>query len=144
MSNVAVTLQGVKMGLGKGRKGGEEESLVMRIDRTAIAATILGLAMGLPSLGNSAMNQNSASDSSYTQASSAANSGSVDDATLKRTAAAYVKLRDISIKAEQAINRTDDTARKQQLMAESDSAKVEAMEDEGMEPQQYNNIISLL
>jgi hypothetical protein len=116
----------------------------MRIDRTAIAATILGLAMGLPSLGNSAMNQNSASDSSYTQASSAANSGSVDDATLKRTAAAYVKLRDISIKAEQAINRTDDTARKQQLMAESDSAKVEAMEQEGMEPQQYNNIISLL
>jgi Domain of unknown function (DUF4168) len=116
----------------------------MRIDRTAIAATILGLALGLPSLGNSAMNQNSASDSSYTQASSAANSGSVDDATLKRTAAAYVKLRDISIKAEQAINRTDDTARKQQLMAESDSAKVEAMEDEGMEPQQYNNIISLL
>jgi hypothetical protein len=116
----------------------------MRIDRTAIAATILGLAMGLPSLGNSAMNQNSGSDSSYTQASSAANSGSVDDATLKRTAAAYVKLRDISIKAEQAINRTDDTARKQQLMAESDSAKVEAMEDEGMEPQQYNNIISLL
>jgi Domain of unknown function (DUF4168) len=116
----------------------------MRIDRTAIAATILGLAMGLPSLGNSAMNQNSASDSSYTQASSAANSGSVDDATLKRTAAAYVKLRDISIKAEQAINRTDDTARKQQLMAESDSAKVEAMEDEGMEAQQYNNIISLL
>jgi hypothetical protein len=100
--------------------------------------------MGLPSLGNSAMNQNSASDSSHTQASSAANSGSVDDATLKRTAAAYVKLRDISIKAEQAINRTDDTARKQQLMAESDSAKVEAMEDEGMEPQQYNNIISLL
>jgi hypothetical protein len=116
----------------------------MRIDRTAIAATILGLAMGLPSLGNSAMNQNSASDSSYTQASSAANSRGVDDATLKRTAAAYVKLRDISIKAEQAINRTDDTARKQQLMAESDSAKVEAMEQEGMEPQQYNNIISLL
>jgi hypothetical protein len=29
-------------------------------------------------------------------------------------------------------------------MAESDSAKVEAMEDDGMEPQQYNNIISLL
>jgi hypothetical protein len=144
MSNVDVTLQGVMIGLNKRSKGGEEESLVMRIDRTAIAATILGLAMGLPSLGNAAMNQNSASDSSYTQASSGANSGSVDDATLKRTAAAYVKLRDISIKAEQAINRTDDTARKQQLMAESDSAKVEAMEEEGMEPQQYNNIISLL
>ena len=105
MSNVDVTLQGVKIGVSKRSKGGEEESLVMRIDRTAIAATILGLAMGLPSLGNSAMNQNSASDSSYTQASSAANSGSVDDATLKRTAAAYVKLRDISIKAEQAIKR---------------------------------------
>jgi Domain of unknown function (DUF4168) len=100
--------------------------------------------MGLPSLGIAAMNQNSATESTYKQASDTANDGSVDDATLKRTAAAYVKLRDISIKAEQAINRTDDTARKQQLMAESDSAKVEAMEDEGMEPQQYNNIISLL
>jgi hypothetical protein len=103
----------------------------MRIDRTAIAASILGLAMGLPSLGIAAMNQNSATESTYKQASDTANDGSVDDATLKRTAAAYVKLRDISIKAEQAINRTDDTARRQQLIAESDSAKVEAMEDEG-------------
>ena len=36
----------------------------------------------------------------------------VDDAMLERTAAAYVKVRDISIKTEQAMDRTNDSAKK--------------------------------
>ena len=68
----------------------------------------------------------------------------MDDATLKRAAAAYVKVRDISDKAQRAIDTTDDTARKQQLMAESESTKVEVVKEEGMEPQQYNNVIQMV
>ena len=68
----------------------------------------------------------------------------VDDATLKRAAAAYVKVRDISVKAEQEINSTDDTAKKQQLADESESEKVAAVKAQGMEPQQYNNVIMLV
>ena len=116
----------------------------MRFERTAIAATILGVTLALPSFGLAAMNGKSADAPVYAQASSAPNPRSVDDATLKRTAAAYVKVRDISVKAEQAINSTDDTAKKQQLAAESESAKVAAVKQEGMDPQQYNNVIQMV
>jgi hypothetical protein len=68
----------------------------------------------------------------------------VDDATLKRTAAAFVKVRDISVKTEQAIKRTDDSAKKEQLMAESESEKVAAVKAVGMEPQQYNDVLMLV
>jgi hypothetical protein len=87
------------------------------------------------------------SASVYAQASgiaNPANPGSLHDVTLKRAAAAYVKVRDISMKAEQEMNNTNDTARKQQLMVESESAKVAAVKEEGMEPQQYNNVIQMV
>jgi hypothetical protein len=67
-----------------------------------------------------------------------------DDATLKRAAAAYVKVTDISAKTQQAMNSTDDATKKQQLAADSESAKLAAVKEEGMEPQQYNNVIQLV
>ena len=48
------------------------------------------------------------------------------------------------MKAEQEINSTDDTARKQQLMDEGESEQVAAVKAQGMEPQQYNNVIMLV
>ena len=117
----------------------------MRFEPSAIAATMLGMTLALPSFGIAAMNENPVLNvSTYAQASSPGSPSSVDDATLRRTAAAYVKVRDISVKAEQAIDSTDDTARKQQLIAESEAAKVAAIKEEGMEPQQYNNVILLV
>jgi hypothetical protein len=68
----------------------------------------------------------------------------VDDATLKRAAAAFVKVRDISVKTEQAIHQTDDSAKKEQLMAEGESEKVAAVKAAGMEPQQYNDVLMLV
>ena len=108
----------------------------------AVSAAILGMTLGLPSFAMAAVNGRSARSAGpmYAQAG-ATNPGSVDDATLKRAAAAYVKVRDISVKEEQAINKTDDTARKEQLAAESESAKLAAVKAEGMDPQQYNNVI---
>jgi hypothetical protein len=47
-----------------------------------------------------------------------------------------VKVRDITVKAEPKINSTNDTAKKQQLMDESESEKLAAVRAEGMEPQQ--------
>jgi len=68
----------------------------------------------------------------------------IDDAMLKRTAAAYVKVRDIAERAQQEISSTDDTARKEQLAAQSESAKVEAVKHEGMDPQEYNAVLQLV
>jgi hypothetical protein len=119
----------------------------MRLKQSVFGAfaLILGMTLALPALGMAAMNGDSAQNARvYAQASSVPNPKNVDDATLKRTAAAYVKVRDIAVKTQEAINSTDDTAKKQQLMAESESAKLAAVKQEGMEPQQYNNVILLV
>ena len=111
----------------------------------ATCATIFGMSLALPSFAAAAMTMNGkvSQETAYAQNSETAPSR-IDDATLKRAAAAYVKVRDISVKAEQEINSTDDAAKKQQLMDESESEKVAAVKAEGMEPQQYNNVIMLV
>jgi hypothetical protein len=117
----------------------------MKFEHNAIAATILGMTLTLPYVGIAAMHRDSApSVPVYAQTSDTANPSSLDDATLKRTAAAFVKVREISVKAKQAIDSTDDTARKQQLATESESEKVAAVKKEGMEPQQYDNVLQMV
>jgi hypothetical protein len=119
----------------------------MRFEQNAIAvfALLLVTTVGFPSVGRAMVNEGSAPTTRvYAQASTVPNPKSVDDATLQRAAAAYVKVRDISVRTEQAMNSTDDTAKRQQLMSESESAKVAAVKQEGMEPQQYNNVILLV
>jgi uncharacterized protein DUF4168 len=109
----------------------------------ATCAAILGMFLALPSFATAAMNGKAAQNTAYAQNSETAPS-KVDDATLKRAAAAYVKVRDITVKAEQEINSTDDTAKKQQLMNESESEKLAAVKAQGMQPEQYNNVIMLV
>jgi hypothetical protein len=111
----------------------------------ATCAAILGMSLALPSFAATAktMNGNVAPETAYAQNSETAPTR-VDDATLKRAAAAYVKVRDISVKAEQEMNNTNDTAKKQQLADESESEKLAAVKAQGMEPQQYNNVIMLV
>lgn len=117
----------------------------MKFEYSAIAAAVIGMTLTLPSLGIAAMNGNSAQSTClYAQASGTTNPSSVDDATLKRTAAAFVKVREISVMAARAIKSTDDLAKKQQLAAESESAKVAAVKKEGMEPQQYDNVLQMV
>jgi len=116
----------------------------MKFERSAIAATILGMTL-LPSLGIAAMNEDSPPNAAiYAQAAVTTNPSNLDDVTLKRTAVAFVKVREISVKANQAIDRTDDTTKKQQLATESESEKVAAVKEEGMEPQQYNSILHMV
>ena len=101
------------------------------------------MSLVLPSFAAATMNEKAARHTAYAQNSETAPSR-VDDVTLKRAAAAYVKVRDITVKAEQEINSTDDTAKKEQLADESESEKLAAVKAEGMEPQQYNNVIMLV
>jgi hypothetical protein len=117
----------------------------VKFERGAFAATILGMTL-LPLLGIVAPNEGSAPSApiSYVQASSTTNPSTVDDATLKRVAAAFVKVRNISTQADQAIESTDDTIKKQQLATESESNKIAVVKEEGLEPQQYDNILQII
>jgi hypothetical protein len=118
----------------------------MKFEKRAIAlcATVFGVSLAIPSLGIAANGNSRQSPTRYTENSDMGSPRNVDDATLKRAAAAYVKVTDISAKTEQAINSTDDATKKQQLAADSESAKLAAVKEEGMEPQQYNNVIQLV
>jgi hypothetical protein len=119
----------------------------MKFEKRAIAlcATVLGVSLAIPSWGTAAMNGNSRqSPTRYSENSDMGSPRNVDDATLKRAAAAYVKVTDISAKTQQAMNSTDDATKKQQLAADSESAKLAAVKAEGMEPRQYNNVIQLV
>jgi len=74
---------------------------------------------------------------------SAVNSGTIDDATVKQTAKAYVKVRQIVQNAQQALNNTGDDAQKQQIAEQAESKKMAAVKSEGLQPQQYNQVIQL-
>jgi hypothetical protein len=118
----------------------------MKFEKRAIAlcATMLGVSLAIPSLGITARKNSRQNPTLYAENSDMGSPRNVDDATLKRAAAAYVKVTDISAKTQQAMNSTDDATKKQQLAADSESAKLAAVKEEGMEPQQYNNVIQLV
>jgi hypothetical protein len=119
----------------------------MRFRPWAIAVSVaaLGMTMTLPSSAMVVANGRSAQSAAalYAQAD-AITPRSLDDATLRRTAAAYVKVRDIVKKTQQEISSTDDAARKEQLAAQSESAKVEAVKQAGMDPQEYNAVLQMV
>jgi restriction endonuclease Mrr len=76
-------------------------------------------------------------------ASSVVNPNTIDDATLRHTARAYVKVRQIVQKAEQEISNTTDNAQQQQIAKQAESRKMAAVKAEGLQPQQYNQVIQL-
>ena len=67
----------------------------------------------------------------------------INDATLRQTAKAFVKVRQIEQKARQALTNTNDDAQKRQITAQAESDKIDAVKAEGLQPQQYNHVIEL-
>jgi hypothetical protein len=103
-------------------------------------ATMLGMTQALPFSGEAATTHG---NTRYAD-SGAANSRTMDDATLKRAAVAYVKMRDISAEVEQAVNRTEDPIEKRELKSASKYAKMDAVKEEGMDPSEYNGVLALI
>jgi ribosome-binding protein aMBF1 (putative translation factor) len=81
--------------------------------------------------------------SCHSGASGAVNPDTIDDATLKQTAKAYVKVRQIVQTAEQDLNKTTDNAQQQEIAKLAGSRKMAAVKAEGLQPQQYNQVIQL-
>jgi len=111
-----------------------------------VYAAILGLTltflissgMALGQEGNTAQ-----SNPGYSGAFGAANPSSIDDATLKQTAKAYVKVQQIVKEADQDLNKTNDNAQQQEIAKQAESRKMAAVKAEGLQPQQYNQVIQL-
>jgi hypothetical protein len=63
----------------------------------------------------------------YSGATIDVNPGMIDDVTVKQTAKAYVKVRQIVQNAEQALNNTGDDAQKRQIAEQAESKKMAAV-----------------
>ena len=83
------------------------------------------------------------SNPGYSGAASASNPSTIDDATLKQTAKAYVKVQQIVQQANQDLNKTNDKAQQQEIANQAESRKMAAVKAEGLQPQQYNQVIQL-
>ena len=83
------------------------------------------------------------SNPGYSGASGAVNPSRIDDATLKQTAKAYVKVQQIVKEADQDLNKTNDNAQQQEIAKQAESRKMAAVKAEGLQPQQYNQVIQL-
>jgi len=72
-----------------------------------------------------------------------ANPGTINDATLKRTAKAYVKVRQIVDQANNDLGKTTDRAQQQHIATAAEAKKMAAVKSEGLQPLQYNQILQL-
>lgn len=111
----------------------------------AICAVMLGVIVALAVGAQAAMNQPPEEGApAYSGGSAAANPHSVDDATLKRAAAAYVRVQDITLKTRKVLSNTSDQNQKTQIMEQAESEKIEAVKSQGIQPQRYNQVIMLV
>src|SRR5882762_962136 len=111
-----------------------------------VYAAILGLTLTfLISSGVALGQEGNAGQSNpvYSGASGAVNPSGIDDATLKQTAKAYVKVQQIVKEADQDLNKTNDNAQQQEIAKQAESRKMAAVKAEGLQPQQYNQVLQL-
>ena len=111
-----------------------------------VFAAILGLTLTFLISSGVALGQEGnagQSNPGYSVAPGAVSPNTIDDATLKQTAKAYVKVRQIVQNAEIALNNTTDNGQQQQIAKQAESRKMAAVKAEGLQPQQYNQVIQL-
>ncbi len=108
----------------------------MTLTRKVFAAGALTVFAAFPISGVFAQSATSMGDSG-SSASAPAQSGQVDDATLQKAAKAYVKVKQIVHQ-----DKTANSGANAQPANQSD--KLNAVRDQGLNPQQYNQIIQMV
>lgn len=109
-------------------------------------AAILGLTLPLFFSGMALAQEGKTNESSsgYSGAPSAVDPGSVNDATIRQTAKAYLQVRQIVQNAQQALNNSaNDTVKQQQIVKQTESQKIAVVKAVGLQPEQYNHVIQL-
>jgi hypothetical protein len=93
--------------------------------------------------GASSQTANAGPDNPSSASSSGDVSQQVDDGMMQRTAAAYVKVQQIEQSGQQALAGARDNAQKQQIAEQIEAKKLNAVKAEGLQPQQYNQVVRL-
>lgn len=107
----------------------------------AICAMVLSVSLVMATGAGAAMNQPPRPTTpGY---AGAKNRKTVDDATLKRTAA-YVKVRHITLETRRVLSRTNDTNKKHQIIRQAEMKEIAAVKAQGIQPRQYNQVILMV
>ena len=110
----------------------------------SVCASILGLTLTFVVSSGVALGQEGnggQGNSGYSGA--AANPSGINDAALRQTAKAYVKVQQIVKETDQDLNKTNDNVEQQEIAKQAESRKMAAVKAEGLQPQQYNQVIQL-
>jgi hypothetical protein len=122
-----------------------ETIIDMRISNYRSAVYALMLALAMPFLISSSAALAQEGSAGYSNSRNVGVPGAtVDDTTLKRTAKAFVKVREIVQTGQQAINSTKDDTEKEHIAEKVESRKLAAVKSEGLQPQQYNQVLELV
>jgi hypothetical protein len=111
--------------------------------RSAVYAVMFALALTFLISSNAALGQESSGGHPNSR-DVGAPGATVDDTTLKQTAKAYVKVREIVQTGQQAIDSTRDDSEKEHIAEQVESRKLAAVKSEGLQPQQYNQVLQLV
>lgn len=85
-----------------------------------------------------------ASNPGYSISPRSANPQTIDDATLKRAARAFAKIGEIARTEQSVLNGSGDDRTKERAAQEAEAQKVAVVRAEGMQPQQYNQVLQIV
>lgn len=108
----------------------------------AICVTVLSVSLVMATAAGAAMNQ--PPEPTTPGYAGSKNPKTLNDATLKRTAAAYVKVRHITLETRRVLSRTNDTDKKHQIIRQAEMKEIAAVKGQGIQPQQYNQVILMV
>jgi hypothetical protein len=111
---------------------------------TIAALLVLAKAPAIAQDAAGSMGRNSPDYSGAPGAANPAAPVAVDDATLKRTARAYVNVEQISKNERSAISGANGDTTRQSLAQQAESQKIAAVKAEGLQPEQYNQVLALV
>jgi len=112
------------------------------IKAIAIGAFAVALLLMLPV--GSSIAQSAGADSGSSGGASLSNQQPIDDATLQHTAKAFVKVTQIAQTQKQMMTGQGDDNAKMNAAKQAESEKVAAVKSEGLQPQQYNQVLQVV
>lgn len=116
----------------------ENSRLTVQIS-VSVLATILTMLLAC----SEAYSQSGDASNPSSAAASGAVNQQINDATMKRTAAAYINVQRIERYGQQALAGASNDAEKQQIVQQVEAQKMTAVAAEGLQPEQYNQVIQL-
>ena len=117
----------------------------IKLASIGVLAGVISLLLSVgPSWAQSAAPDAEAGNPAYSGKAAATSPESIDDATLQHAARAFVKVTQIVDKQKRMMNSEGDDSTKAKAAAQAENDKLAAVKSEGLQPQQYNQVLQVV